>query len=65
LLADRVLVLSEHPGRVQGLLDIDLPRPRQVAALRKLPAYVDYVEQISSLLQRSWIDAPGSIEAFP
>jgi NitT/TauT family transport system ATP-binding protein len=61
LLADRVLVLSEHPGRVQALLDIDLPRPRQFTALRKHPAYLDYVEQISSLLQRNRIDAPGSV----
>jgi NitT/TauT family transport system ATP-binding protein len=62
LLADRVLVLSEHPGRVLALLDIDLPRPRQFAALRKLPAYVDYVEQILSLIQHNQLDAPRLVE---
>lgn len=62
LLADRVLVLSAHPGRLQGLLEIDLPRPRDFATIRKLPAYVDHVERISSLLQSSRSRAPGSVE---
>jgi NitT/TauT family transport system ATP-binding protein len=60
LLADRVLVLSEHPGRVLALLDIDLPRPRQFAALRKLPAYVDYVDHIALLLQGNMNDASAT-----
>jgi NitT/TauT family transport system ATP-binding protein len=28
-LADRVVVLEPHPGRLQGIVAIDLPRPRQ------------------------------------
>lgn len=39
LLADRVVVMAPHPGRVQRIVPIDLPRPRQrhdprLAALR-------------------------------
>jgi len=29
-LSDRVLTMSPHPGRVEGEVDIDLPRPRSM-----------------------------------
>jgi NitT/TauT family transport system ATP-binding protein len=32
-LADRVLILSERPGRLIGDVTVDLPRPRQIAQL--------------------------------
>jgi NitT/TauT family transport system ATP-binding protein len=28
LLSDRVVVLSRQPGRITGIVDVDLPRPR-------------------------------------
>lgn len=28
LLSDRIVVMSAQPGRIQGILDVDLPRPR-------------------------------------
>jgi NitT/TauT family transport system ATP-binding protein len=30
-MSDRVVVMSRHPGRIQGVVDIDLPRPRKIA----------------------------------
>jgi len=33
LLADRILVLSPHPGRVQELIEVPVPRPRGIAQL--------------------------------
>ena len=32
-LADRILVLSAHPGQVQELIEVPVPRPRSVAQL--------------------------------
>jgi NitT/TauT family transport system ATP-binding protein len=31
LLADRILVLSAHPGRIQELIEVPVPRPRSIA----------------------------------
>ena len=56
-LADRVIVLSAHPGRIQAILNIPLARPRQVAALRGIDEYRACVQQLLSLLPPSQVDA--------
>jgi NitT/TauT family transport system ATP-binding protein len=48
LLADRVLVMSPRPGRIEQLIDIDLPRPRGVAA-RKQEAFTEYSDMITDI----------------
>ena len=30
LLADRVIVLTERPGKIAKIIDVDLPRPRKI-----------------------------------
>ncbi len=49
-LADRVVVMSSHPGRVRAVLDIDLPRPRDETA-RADPHFGRRVEEIWSLIR--------------
>jgi NitT/TauT family transport system ATP-binding protein len=50
LLSDRVLVLSERPGRLIEDVRIDLPRPRDPSASRENPLFGDYVVHLSKLM---------------
>ncbi len=50
-LADRVVVLSAHPGTVKAVIPIAFPRPRDPVALRGEPAFGEYVVQIWDLLR--------------
>ena len=49
LLADRVVVMSAHPGRIRKILLIDLPRPRIQA--RTLPEFHAHIQQIWDLIK--------------
>ena len=48
LLADRVVVISPRPGRVERIVDIDLPRPRGLAG-RKHPRFIEAVDMITEI----------------
>jgi NitT/TauT family transport system ATP-binding protein len=50
-LADRVVVLSAHPGTVKAIVPIDFPRPRDAIALRGEPKFGEYVVHIWNLLR--------------
>jgi len=53
LLADRVIVMSPHPGRIVEIIDIDLPRPRR---LDQLPErFNDYTGHIRKIFQASGV----------
>ncbi len=43
-MADRVVIISQRPGRMVSNMHIDLPRPRE----RKSPEFLDWVDQIFS-----------------
>ena len=50
LLADRVIVMSTHPGRIREIVEIDIPRPRDLQTKRR-PEFVKYVDHIWRLIE--------------
>jgi NitT/TauT family transport system ATP-binding protein len=53
LLADRVVVLSPHPGRVRRILDIDIPQPRSLGVNSHLAEVSHVVAEMHELLLSS------------
>lgn len=49
LLSDRVVVMRAHPGEVAAIIDVDLPRPRQLSQLSE-PGTVELMDEIRGLL---------------
>ncbi len=56
-LADRVIVMSQRPGRVVEVVDVDFPRPRD-ENLRTLPAFTEMRSRIWQTLKRGASDSP-------
>ncbi len=50
-LSDRVAVLSRSPGRIEEVLDIELPRPRPLA-VRETPAFSAHVAHLREVFTR-------------
>ena len=48
LLADRVVVMSPRPGKIEQIMDIRMPRPRGLEA-RRLPEFADTTERITNI----------------
>jgi NitT/TauT family transport system ATP-binding protein len=48
LLSDRVVVMSPRPGSIETILDIDLPRPRGIAA-RKSANFARATDSITDI----------------
>lgn len=44
-LSDRVVVLSPHPGRVSAVIDINIPRPRNMES-KQTKQFYDYITKI-------------------
>lgn len=49
-LSDRVLVFARRPGRIQEIVDIELPRPRPLS-MKRTPQFVAYVDHIWKLIE--------------
>ena len=51
-LSDRVIVMSARPGRIQAIIDIDLPRPRR-GEMRYEPRCQDLTRELHEHLERA------------
>jgi NitT/TauT family transport system ATP-binding protein len=51
-LADRILVLSAHPGQVQELIEVPVPRPRSLAQIVS-PEFVGIKARLDELILQS------------
>jgi NitT/TauT family transport system ATP-binding protein len=60
MLGDRVAVISNRPGRIKEVVDVDLPRPRLTGDAKSDPRFAELREHIWSLLQD---EALGAREA--
>lgn len=49
-LSDRVVVMSPRPGRVERIIDIDLPRPRRLA-MREEPRFTAYTRELTEIFK--------------
>lgn len=50
-LADRVIVMSSRPGKIRSIVEIGLPRPRDVFHVRFSPEFGDYFETLWAALK--------------
>ena len=51
-LSDRVVVLSPRPGRVQRVLEVPLPRPREALDVRASGEFARLVDELWQTLKR-------------
>ena len=62
-LADRILVLSAHPGRVEELIEVPVPRPRTTAQLIS-PAFLATKARLEELIHQSRSDDDEEAESY-
>ncbi len=51
LLSDRVYIMTARPGKIQQVVDINLPRPRNAIELESSPDFVKYRRQLLDLVR--------------
>jgi NitT/TauT family transport system ATP-binding protein len=62
-LADRILVLSAHPGEVRELIEVPVPRPRNVTQLIS-PAFLATKARLEELIHQSKSDDDEEAESY-
>jgi len=49
-LSDRVVVMSPRPGRIEKIVNIDMPRPRRLA-MREDPQFIEYTRELTEIFK--------------
>ncbi len=49
-LADKVIVMTARPGRIKAILDVDIPRPRQLS-VKRTPRFLELVDEIWKMIE--------------
>ena len=49
-LADKVIVMTARPGRIKAILDVDIPRPRQLS-VKRTPRFIELVDEIWKMIE--------------
>jgi NitT/TauT family transport system ATP-binding protein len=62
-LADRILVLSAHPGEVREMIEVPVPRPRSAAQLIS-PAFLATKARLEELIHQSRSDDDEEAESY-
>ena len=60
-LSTRVVVMSARPGRIAGIVEIDLPQPR-VTETREHPRFAEHITHVRRLLRSGGLDEISSTE---
>lgn len=48
-MSDRVIIMASHPGRVVGVKEVDLERPRQLS-IRQMPYFLDQATEVREVM---------------
>lgn len=50
ILGDRILIMTAHPGTIKTIIDVKIPRPREILSLRSTPEFTKLYKEIWFLL---------------
>jgi NitT/TauT family transport system ATP-binding protein len=56
-LGDRVMIMTAQPGRIKELIDVDIPRPRDLTGLRAHPSFAPLYRRIYEALKDEVLEA--------
>jgi len=51
ILGDRIMVMTAHPGKIKAIIDVNIPRPRDILTLRSSSGFGALYRKIWQLLQ--------------
>ena len=49
-LADRVVVMTSRPGQIKAILDVDIPRPRDLS-VKRTARFLEVVDEIWKMIE--------------